>query len=100
MGFLGQVGNAFRTLGSKALGAVQTIGSKVGNVAGKVGDLAVKAAPYFGPGFGDLADRVAKTAYTVGGVAHTAALSAGALRDRLRPGQAPHVTGPGANMLD
>jgi len=45
MGFLGSFLNKAKALGSKALGAVSTLGGKFGDVAGKVGDLANRVAP-------------------------------------------------------
>lgn len=102
MGFLGGFAHGVKTLGGRALGAVQSLGSKLGAVAGKVGDIASRVQPALStinPAFGQLAGNVAKGAYGVGSLALTAASGANALRNRLYPGQAPSV-GPGVNSLD
>jgi len=102
MGFLGSFLNKAKALGSKALGAVSTLGGKFGDVAGKVGDLANRVAPTLSainPQLGGIANAVSKGAYQAGGIAHAVSVGASKLNDRLNPSQAPSV-GLGVNQLD
>ena len=98
MGFLGSFANSVRNLGSKALGAVQAVGQKVSDVAGKVGSVATSIAPSLSqlPVVGGVASKVAgavgNIAQQVSNRAGTASLVAGGLRhvwDNHTLGQAP-----------
>ena len=100
MGFLGGFANGVKTLGGKALGAVQSLGSKLGAVAGKVGDIASRVQPALStinPALGQFAGNVAKGAYGVGSLAYTAASGANALHNKFYPGSRG---GQGVNSLD
>ena len=92
MGFFGKAFSAVRTLGSKALNGVQSLGNKVSSVSGSLSSVAQRAVPFLttiNPELGVGAEVVSGALGTVKRISNAVADTAGAIRsgNLIRAGQ-------------
>jgi hypothetical protein len=83
MGYLGRALSTIRTLGSKALTGVQSLGNKVSSVSGSLSSVAQRAVPFLtsiNPELGVGAGVVSGALGSVKNIANAVAETAGAIR--------------------